>query len=682
MKHTQIDPQNKEQMQAYELIANTNSCAFITGSGGTGKTTFLKLVQEIVAKNFIVLAPTGVSAILAGGDTIHSFFGLPLEVCDSSVRGKMNEKRIQTLLHADTIIIDEVSMVRCDVMDAIDRTMQNLMGSNAPFGGKQMIFVGDMFQLPPVAKKGAEKDMLKDLYNSDNFYFFNSNVIKRMRLVKIEFKKIYRQNDEHFVHILESVRHESLSPADLNELNSHVLSPSEKDGAVITLTSVNDTADQFNLQQLDAIDAEEFVFEGTVTGVFEKKQFPVEKTLRLKVGAQVMFTRNDQSKRWVNGTLGKVVDLSDDSIVVELNNGTQCTVPCCTWESYKYEYDKKERKMVKELSGTFSQYPLKLAWAITVHKSQGMTFDKVSINLSRGVFAAGQLYVALSRVRSLDGLFLSNKVLPHYVSTNKDVVSYASGYNDERQILNEIESGKAVYDSLRRNDYDEASRLYLKLIEKKAEEGDIKEAIFQAKRLLDILICDEHLFGTVSSVPDSLFHSSQWVSKFIAGLLCLYSDDYQRSLECIDSVLASHHCLEALYLRSRALAKLGRYKEADEVNCQIADEFDMSVPDAKVLYMVAMLNEYRIGDPGLGLMKLLVEKRPKYDKGILALRAIMKRHGKSLDIDSEEECVLEALFNSDASDEDFLAKLKESRAKSPKLVSHLVKSIKRFKDEE
>ena len=454
MQNTQIDPQNHEQQLAYELVANTNSSFFLTGRAGTGKTTFLHNVQKLVGKQFITLAPTGVAAILAGGDTIHSFFGLPMEVCTPGTCGKMNEARILTLLHADTIIIDEVSMVRCDVMDAIDYTMRKALRNNMPFGGKQMIFVGDMFQLPPVVKQGPEKDLLKDLYHTDDFFFYKSGVIKRMRLVKIEFQKVYRQDDEHFLHILENVRMNKVTPEDIMHLNGRAHTPSEKDGAVITLASINKTADKINIQRLEEIEAEEFVYEGTVDGNFEERRFPVELKLRLKVGAQVMFTRNDQHKRWANGTLGKVTKLTKDEISVTLNNGETYVVPCCSWESYSYDYNKEERKMKKELTGTFTQYPLRLAWAITVHKSQGMTFDKLSLDLSRGMFAAGQLYVALSRVRTLDGLYLSKNVIPQYAHTSREVLTYASEYNNEKQIGNEIESGKAVYGAIQQNDYD------------------------------------------------------------------------------------------------------------------------------------------------------------------------------------------------------------------------------------
>lgn len=294
MQNTQIDPHNHEQQLAYELVANTNSSFFLTGRAGTGKTTFLHNVQKLVGKQFITLAPTGVAAILAGGDTIHSFFGLPMEVCTPGTCGKMNEAKILTLLHADTIIIDEVSMVRCDIMDAIDYTMRKALRNNMPFGGKQIIFVGDMFQLPPVVKQGPEKDMLKDLYQTDDFFFYKSDAIKRMRLVKIEFRKVYRQDDEHFLHILENVRLNKVTPENIMHLNGRVQIPTAEDGAVITLASINKTADKINLQRLEDIESEEFVYEGTIDGKFEEKKFPVDMKLRLKVGAQVMFTRNDQ----------------------------------------------------------------------------------------------------------------------------------------------------------------------------------------------------------------------------------------------------------------------------------------------------------------------------------------------------------------------------------------------------
>jgi len=671
-----IDKENKQQLQAYDLIANTNSSFFLTGRAGTGKTTFLRNVQKMVGKQFITLAPTGVAAILAGGDTIHSFFGLPMDVCTPGTMGKMNEARILTLIHTDTIIIDEVSMVRCDIIDAIDYTMRKTLRSSLPFGGKQVIFVGDMFQLPPVVKQGVEHNLMRDLYHAEDFFFYKADVIKRMRMVKIEFQKVYRQEDEAFLKILESVRLNKTSPDILRRLNERVCQPTKENGMVITLASRNCTADSVNQKCLAEIEAEEYIYEGSVTGKFEEKRFPVDKTLKLKVGAQVMFTRNDQRKRWVNGTIGTVTKLAKDEIQVTTGGATY-VVPNCTWESYSYEYDKEERKMKKELMGSFTQYPLRLAWAITVHKSQGMTFDKLYLDLSRGMFAAGQLYVALSRVRSLGGLFLSRPIIPQYAHTSREVLSYANGYNDEQLINSEIESGKAVYQLLAHHNYDEAAKQYLPLVQKKAEAGDIKEAMQQTKRFLDTVICDEGLYGCVEEVPASLMNSDHWAPKFLVALLSLYAGKYEQALAYADSVLAQHQCQEALYVKSRCLAKLKRYEEADAVNVLMGDIFDMSTPDCKVLYMIAMLNELHIGDNGLNLMQELIKTKPKYNKGILSLRHLMKRKGLCLAKKDNEPRELVDGFNSDMSESEFVQNLQTAREKAPKSVDHLLRLIKK-----
>lgn len=674
----QIDPQNREQQFAYELVARTNSSFFLTGRAGTGKTTFLRNVQQLVNKQFITLAPTGVAAILAGGDTIHSFFGLPMEVCGPGTCGKMNEVRIQALLHADAIIIDEVSMVRCDIIDAIDYTMRKTLRSSLPFGGKQIIFVGDMFQLPPIVRSGAERELMEDLYQTKDFFFYKADVIKRMRLVKIELQKVYRQEDKEFLHILENVRLNRATPENLMRLNERVCTPTKEDGMVITLASVNKTADIINQQKLEALDSQEFTYEGTITGRFEEKRFPVDMTLKLKVGAQVMFTRNDQNKRWANGTLGKVAKLTKDEIHITTEKGNTYAVPCCTWDSVSYEYDRESRKLKKEVTGTFTQFPLKLAWAITVHKSQGMTFDKMYLDLSRGMFATGQLYVALSRVRSLDGLFLSREVVPQYAHTSREILMYASGYNDEQNIANEIESGKAVYELLLHNEYDEAAKQYLLLVQKKAADGDIKEAMQQAKRFLDTVICDEEIMECIEEIPEELKEGNHWMHKFLVALLSLYGGEYAQGLEYIGQVLQLHQCQEALYVKSRCLAKLERYSEADEVNVMLGEAFDMSTPDAKVLYMIAMLNEMHIGDPGVDYMRKLVEVKPKYNNGILALRQLMKRHNLKLDNAADTVSELLDAFNSDISDEEFLIQLKECRAKAPKSVNYLIRRIKKL----
>ncbi|MBQ5373500.1 MAG: hypothetical protein IIU51_02970, partial [Bacteroidaceae bacterium] len=457
--------------------------------------------------------------------------------------------------------------------------------------------------------------------------------------------------------------------------NHRVTQPQAEDGMVITLTSRNNTADDINQKRLAEIGSEEFVYEGSITGKFDEKKMPVELNMRLKIGAQVMFTRNDIQRRWANGTLGKVEKLTKDEIHVKVENGDTYVVPCCSWESFTYEYDREQRRLKKDVTGTFTQFPLKLAWAITIHKSQGMTFDKMALDLSRGLFAAGQLYVALSRVRSLDGLFLSRNIIPQYAHTSREIITYSNGYNDEQSIHNEIESGTAVYNSLLNNDYDEAARQYLLLVHKKAVAGDIKEAIQQAKRFLDTLVCDEELFGCIEEVPAEILTGSHWTAKFLVALLSLYASKYGQAQEYADAVLEKHRCQEALFVKSRALAMLGKYKEADEINVLIGDTFDMATPDAKVLYMIAMLNEMHIGDPGLELMGRLVEAKPKYDKGIHTMRILMRRHGIMLDSPQESELV--DAFNSDMDEKAFDALLKECRSKAPKAVSYLIQRIRK-----
>lgn len=671
-----MDQTNIEQQYAYELIANTNSSFFLTGRAGTGKTTFLRKVQEEVKhKNFITLAPTGVAAILAGGETIHSFFGLPMEICVPGTVGHMSQAHILALYHADTIIIDEVSMVRADIMDAIDNTMRKYLRTYKPFGGKQMVFIGDMFQLPPVVKTGSEQTILTDIYKSQNFFFYNAHAIKRIRMVKIEFRKVYRQEDERYIKILENVRMNRMTREDIALLNTRVLIP-KTDELAVTLTSVNREADRINNQRLAELPGKEFVYEGTITDRFEEKRFPVEKLLKLKVGAQVMFTRNDIDKKWVNGSLAVVHKLDNDEIQVIMKDGNINTVSKCTWDSVKYEYDTKNKKINKEVLGTFTQYPLRLAWAITIHKSQGMTFDKLHFNLNNGLFASGQLYVALSRVKSLNGLYLTKGVKPQYANTSGEILKYAVDFNNQRDISREIESGKIAYDAIKNHNIDEAAGAYLDLVYKRAEAGDIKESIMMAKRFLDTVIDDSHLYGRIARVPKEFTLSQHWTAQFLLALLSLYANSFDEALLAINKVLTLHDCYEAKYVKVRILTKLGQYAEADSLITNIAENVEMVTSDVKLLYLAGIFNELYTTDPGLHLLQKAVELNPEYDKGILALRTLMQK--KSLRLGSPEDTTDELLkaFDSDMTAVQFLDLMKNKRREQSAEIKTLRKAIR------
>ena len=323
------DPQNEPQKIAYDLIANTNTSFFLTGRAGTGKTTFLRKVREAVDKNFVVVAPTGVAAIVAGGETIHSFFGMPLEILTPQTSYNINETKQKMLRKVDTIIVDEASMVRCDMVDAIDDILREIMYNNLPFGGKQIVFSGDIFQLDPVVKRNStEMDVLRDLYGTnDTPYFFNAKVFQRSELISVEFQKVYRQEDARFLSILTHIRNGQVNWHDINTLNERVGKEPAKDELVITLASLNETANEINRHHLDAIESEAFTFEGVLDGDFKACELPVPQQLILKVGAQVMLCRNDPAHRWVNGTLATITKLDEKCVMVKIDE-----------EEYEEEY--------------------------------------------------------------------------------------------------------------------------------------------------------------------------------------------------------------------------------------------------------------------------------------------------------------------------------------------------------
>lgn len=651
---------NKEMMQAYRLLHNTNTSFFLTGRAGTGKTTFVKNAQKEIHKNFIVLAPTGVAAINAGGVTIHSFFGFEPKVLTPFDKARLNKEHYSILRSADTIIIDEVSMVRCDMIDAIDRTLQKCMKNTLPFGGKQMLFVGDMFQLEPVVVDDDRAE-LKKLYGDRKHFFFNADVFSRITVNPIELQMVYRQTDTKFISLLDNIRNENVKAVDLQTLNSRVGKTCDKDKAVITLTSTNRVARKINETLLAQMQEPDYVFEGTVEGDFDVAKFSsTEQTLHLRVGAQVMFTKNDIAKRWVNGTLGKVEKIEDDTISVKLNNGTTHLVERVTWEKVKYSYNKETKETEKKIVGTFTQFPLKLAWAITIHKSQGLTFDQVKIDLSGGVFAAGQTYVALSRARSLDGLYLQKPVLAGHVKTHEDVLELASTFNAP-QLEEEINIGEEIYEHLRRYDYDAAaSVLFGHGIESSLQNDSLAAAKFYIKAL-DCVVCDDCFFdlmqGKFNQQCEISASSEDAHTLFAVAIISLYGKrDYAQAINLCDKYIQKYGATaNVLYLKSRACVLCGNEQLADELHDEIMEKFDDGI-NLKVLYRGGILNETYCNTDGLSILTQLVEYAPHTCQLHQTIRELMQKRSIELRVSEEVDNEIYAAFNNaDLDSDSFMA---------------------------
>ena len=400
---------------------------FITGRAGTGKSTLLKLFKKTTKLRTVVVAPTGIAALNVRGTTIHSFFGFPPKLLHPSDIFKRKNSRIYK--NIDVLIIDEISMVRADMMDNIDYFLRiNRDNYDIPFGGVKVILFGDMFQLPPVVATQAEKEFISMHYESP--YFFSANVWKNedYPLIINELTEVYRQTDRHFIRILDSVRMQEMDFDDLEDLNNRNIEADPNEW-YIHLCARNDQVQTINKEKLAEVNSEEFTYLASVTGNFKDNLFPTDLALKLRVGAQVMFIKNDGQKQYVNGTIGKIVHLESDKIVVAIKNENHeiihVDVEKFTWEILRYKPDPLDAKLLKtEEVGSFTQYPLKLAWAVTIHKSQGKTFDRAIIDLGRGAFESGQAYVALSRCRTLEGIILKKPLTPKDIFVDSRITDF------------------------------------------------------------------------------------------------------------------------------------------------------------------------------------------------------------------------------------------------------------------
>jgi len=403
-----------------EQLENTKDHFYITGKAGSGKSTLLAYFRSITQKNTAVLAPTGVAAIRVKGQTIHSFFGFPPKVIQTRHIKKV--RQIELLQNLETLIIDEISMVRADVFDAIDYSLRvHRKKLTQPFGGVQVIVFGDLFQLPPVVNMD-ESSLLERIYPSGQF-FFHSNIFQDAQFKTLELQSIYRQTDDHFIYLLNAVRDGSITHSQIDNLNDSLVDNFKMDEGKIILTTTNARASGINQNYLKQLSSEEFSYRAQATGQFYKELFPTDEVLKLKKGAQVIMIKNDPEKRWVNGSIGTIHDIAEKKIKVKINHKIY-EVKKEKWDRIQYSYDDDQQEVLENVTGSFKQYPMRLAWAITIHKSQGQTFEKVIIDMSQGSFAPGQLYVALSRCISLEGIELLRPLKKSDVIVNKQLIGF------------------------------------------------------------------------------------------------------------------------------------------------------------------------------------------------------------------------------------------------------------------
>lgn len=451
------DTQNKEFQDALNLIQYTRQSVFLTGKAGTGKSTFLRYICEHTKKKHVVLAPTGIAAINAGGSTLHSFFKLPFYPLlpdnpeFSLQRGRIHEFFKYTKPHRklleelELIIIDEISMVRADIIDAVDRILRVYSRNlREPFGGKQILLVGDVFQLEPVVK-GDEREILNRFYPTP--YFFSARVFNQIDLVSIELQKVYRQTDATFVGVLDHIRNNTVGATDLQLLNTRYGTQIEESEAdmYITLATRRDNVDHINDKKLAELPGEPVTFSGEITGDFPESSLPTSQELVLKPGAQIIFIKNDFDRRWVNGTIGIIsgFDPFEETLYVITDDGKECDVKRESWRNIRYKYNEEKKQIEEEELGTFTQYPIRLAWAITIHKSQGLTFSRAVIDFTGGVFAGGQAYVALSRCTSLEGIQLKKPVSRADVFVRPEIIGFAERFNNRQAIDRALKQAQA-----------------------------------------------------------------------------------------------------------------------------------------------------------------------------------------------------------------------------------------------
>ena len=427
---------NDQFQHALEILENTDENVFITGRAGTGKSTLLEYFRNTTQKKVVILAPTGVAALNVRGQTIHSFFRFKPSITPDQVKKLRYANDNENLYHElDAIVIDEISMVRADLLDCVDKFLRlNGPKTNKRFGGIQMAFIGDLYQLPPVVT-GGEKEVFQSLY--DTPYFYGAQVFESFEMEFVELEKIYRQHDDQFISLLNAIRNNSVTEEGLELLNHRYQPDFEPppDDFYVYLTTTNRLAEDINSKRLAGLRGELYTFTGSIKGDFGREYLPTKIDLQVKVGAQIMMLNNDTEGRWVNGSIGKIIDIIQNGkggniIIAELADGEEVEITPFTWEIYRFFVEVGQ--LQSEVIGKFTQYPLMLAWAVTIHKSQGKTFDRVIIDVGSGTFAHGQMYVALSRCTKLEGVILKKPALKKHIWTNYQVMDFLTKYQYEK----------------------------------------------------------------------------------------------------------------------------------------------------------------------------------------------------------------------------------------------------------
>lgn len=636
---------NEQLELAWQFVERTGVNVFLTGKAGTGKTTFLRQLKERSPKRMIVVAPTGVAAINAGGVTIHSFFQFPLapyvpgssfNTKDERFRFSKEKKRIIRTL--DLLVIDEISMVRADLLDQIDAVLRLHKDKNRPFGGVQLLMIGDLSQLAPVVKE-SDWAMLREYYRTP--YFFGSLALQQTQHVTIELQHVYRQTDTNFINILNEVRENRLTPGGLAMLNSRYCDESviKKCGdGVIRLTTHNATVNSYNEQRMNELKGARYAFDAIVTGTFPETSYPAEKTLELKKGCQVMFLKNDsQGTRYYNGKLGIITSIDDEHIRVRgLDDDIEVEVQPDVWTNARYVIDKETKEIREEIEGEFRQYPLRLAWAITVHKSQGLTFDRAVIDVN-AAFAAGQVYVALSRLRSLDGLMLTEQLSPYSVKTDVAVTQYMN-----------TELAQAQHTANHLNDFERS--YYLEML---SELFSFKSLGADMQRILRLLT--EHFYKIYPTLLDNYKEKDSLFAKEIGGVAATFNAQYTQIVAksedyATDALLAERISKGATYFANKLDEIVKPLVESTQID---SDNKDIKERAAEAVYNLQQsfaLKHYllkRVIDNGFNVSAYLKDKAI----GVLQAEQKEKREGKKskvlekIDVDRNADIKNPILFN-------------------------------------